>query len=197
MSEPVSKVSFFRPIGGARPVVSREAVLHAAYAVLTGTAYTDFTFARVAQVAGADESELHRWWDTPGELAVDTFFALLDLQDSECAQTDFRIQTHGLASQLRGPMGKAFTQLLAQGRTSPPVAVAVRKRWLDPRRNWARDRMARAAEDDQLRVGVDTRAALALIYSPIYSPLLFGNDLPPEDDLARCFDLAARTIFRR
>jgi len=108
MSEPVSKVSFFRPIGGARPVVSREAVLHAAYAVLTGTAYTDFTFARVAQVAGADESELHRWWDTPGELAVDTFFALLDLQDSECAQTDFRIQTHGLASQLRGPMGKAL-----------------------------------------------------------------------------------------
>ena len=190
-------MTFFKPLGEARPVVSREDMMRAAYAVLTGSAYADFSFARVAQVAGTDENELRRWWDTPSDLAVDTFFALLDLQESDSAQTDFRIQTHGLACQLRGPMGRAFTQLLAQGRTSPPVAVAVRKRWLDPRRNWARNRMARAAQDDELRVGVDTRAALALIYSPIYSPLLFGNDLPPEDDLARCFDLAARTIFRR
>jgi len=44
---------------------------------------------------------------------------------------------------------------------------------------------------------VEPRAALALLYSPLYSPLLFGNDIPSRKDLDACFDLAARAIFRR
>ena len=79
---------------------------------------------------------------------------------------------------------------------APPVAAAVRKRWLDPRRDWARMRMARAAEAGQLQPGVEPRAALALLYSPLYTPLLFGNDIPSRKDLDACVDLAARAIFR-
>ena len=58
-------------------------------------------------------------------------------------------------------------------------------------------RMARAAEAGELLPGVEPRAALALLYSPLYSPLLFGNDIPSQKDLAACIDLAAQAIFRR
>ena len=95
----------------------------------------------------------------------------------------------------RGPTGRALAAMLVGGRESPAVATAVRKRWLQPRRDWARMRLAWAAEAGQLRDGVEPRPALALLYSPLYSPLLFGNDIPSRKDLAACFDLAAQAIF--
>jgi|GEM_PF-1314877 len=196
MADPSPRVTDFTRGYGAWSAVAREDVLRAAYAVLIGSAYADFSLKRVARVAGSDEKTLRQWWDGPSDLAVETFFALLDLQESDCAMSDFRAQSHGLASQLRGPMGRAFTKMLADSRESPLIAAAVRKRWLDPRRSWARERMARAAKEGDLREGVDPRAALALIYSPIYSPLLFGKELPGPEDLANCFDLAAKAIFR-
>ncbi|GAB5349939.1 TetR/AcrR family transcriptional regulator [Alteriqipengyuania sp. 357] len=188
-----------KPKGRPRSEETREAILLAALRLLVRDGYANLSIEGVAREAGTGKSTIYRWWKGRSDLAVDAFFAgideTLDLHESGSAKADFRAQIAGLADQLRGPSGQAFAAMLAGGRESPAMAAAVRKRWLDPRRDWARMRMARAAEEGQLQDGVEPRAALALLYSPIYSPLLFGNDIPSRKDLDACFELAARAIF--
>ena len=187
--------------GRPRSEEAREAILLAALAILVREGYENLSIEGVAREAGTGKSTIYRWWGGRGDLAVDAFFATIDetpdLPETGSAEEDFRTQINGMARDLRGPPGRAFAALLMGGRESPTVSAAVRKRWLDPRRDWARMRMARAAEAGELLPGVEPRAALALLYSPLYSPLLFGNTIPPAQDLSACFDLAARTIFRR
>ncbi|MBH1943341.1 TetR/AcrR family transcriptional regulator [Erythrobacter sp. YJ-T3-07] len=188
-----------KPRGRPRSEQSREAILIAALKILVRDGYQKLTIEGVAREAGTGKSTIYRWWDGRSDLAIDAFFSAvdetLDLQDTGSAEADFRAQILGMANQLRGPTGRAFAAMLAGGRDSPAVASAVRKRWLDPRRDWARRRIAWAAKAGQLHEGVEPRAALALLYSPLYSPLLFGNDIPAQKDLAACVDLAAQAIF--
>lgn len=190
-----------KPRGRPRSEASREAILIAALKLLIRDGFEKLTIEGVAREAGTGKSTIYRWWKGRSDLAVEAFFSAidetLDLHESGSAEADFRDQILGMADQLRGPAGRAFAAMLVGGRDSPAVASTVRKRWLDPRRNWARMRMAWAGEAGQLQPQVDQRAALALLYSPLYSPLLFGNDIPPEKDLAAAFDLAARAIFVR
>ena len=197
MADNVRKVSFFKRREFAPADVSREALLAAAYTVLVREGYDHLSFDSVAREAGTQQIVVYRWWERPADLAVEVFFATLDLQERGSAQEDFRAQISNMANQLRGPLSKALARSLAESNRSPLVSATIRKRWLGPRREWARLRMARAAEEGELQDGVEPRAALALLYSPLYSPLLFGNDIPSQKDLADCFDLAAQAIFRR
>lgn len=196
MADPLSTP---KPRGRPRSEKSREAILIAALKILIRDGFENLTMEGVAREAGTGKSTIYRWWKGRADLAVDAFFSAidetLDLHESGSARDDFRAQILGMADQLRGPTGRAFAAMLVGGRESPAVATAVRKRWLQPRRDWARMRLAWAAEAGQLCDGVEPRAALALLYSPLYSPLLFGNDIPSRKDLAACFDLAAQAIF--
>lgn len=197
MADP-ERTSVAKPKGRPRSESSREAILIAAFTLLVRGGYENLSMEGVAREAGVGKSTIYRWWEGRADLAVDAFFAgideTLDLHESGSAEEDFRAQINGLAEQLRGPAGLAFAAMLAGGRE---VSAAVRKRWLDPRRDWARMRMKWAQEADQLQPQVEPRAALALLYSPLYSPLLFGNPIPSAKDLDACFDLAARAIFKR
>ena len=188
-----------QPKGRPRSEKSREAILLAALTLLVRDGFENLTMEGVAREAGTGKSTIYRWWKGRADLAVDAFFSAidetLDLQESGSAREDFRAQIMGMADQLRGPTGRAFAAMLVGGRESPSVANAVRKRWLDPRRDWARMRLAWAADAGQLQDGVEPRAALALLYSPLYTPLLFGNDIPSRKNLQTCFDLAAKAIF--
>ncbi|NCP19970.1 MAG: TetR/AcrR family transcriptional regulator [Erythrobacter sp.] len=201
MADTISTPTDSKPRGRPRSRASREAILLAALKLLIRDGYEKLTIEGVAREAGTGKSTIYRWWDGRSDLAVEAFFSAIDetleLHESGSAEDDFRAQILGMAGQLRGPAGRAFAAMLVGGRENPAVASAVRKRWLDPRRDWARMRMAWAAEAGQLQDGVEPRAALALLYSPLYSPLLFGNDVPSDKDLRACFDLAARAIFRR
>ena len=196
MADPLSTP---KPRGRPRSEKSREAILIAALKILIRDGFENLTMEGVAREAGTGKSTIYRWWKGRADLAVDAFFSAidetLDLHESGSARDDFRAQILGMADQLRGPTGRALAAMLVGGRESPAVATAVRKRWLQPRRDWARMRRAWAAEAGQLRDRVEPRPALALLYSPLYSPLLFGNDIPSRKDLAACFDLAAQAIF--
>ncbi len=190
-----------KPRGRPRSTASRDAILVAALRLLVREGYEKLTIEGVAREAGTGKSTIYRWWQGRTDLAVDAFFSAvdetLDPQETGSAEADFRSQILAIASQLRGPTGQAFAALVTGARNDVALSTALRRRWLDPRRTWGRERIAWAAQAGQLNDGVEPRAALALLYSPIYSPLLFGTDIPPDKELGACFDLAARAIFRR
>lgn len=188
-----------RVIGRPRSEKSKEAILDAAFGLLARIGYDRFTIEAVAAEAGAGKTTIYRWWKTKAALAVEAFFHAtteeLAMPDTGSAQQDFRQQISHLADLLHGDRGRAFAAMLGGARSDPELARELGDRWLAPRRQWGFARMTRAQANGELRDGVNVTAALALLYGPLYSPILFGGDVPERHAVNDYLDLACSAIF--
>lgn len=188
-----------RVTGRPRSEKSREAILDAAFRVLIARGYSGFAIEVVATVAGAGKTTIYRWWKTKAELAVDAFLHAtteeLVLPDTGSAQADFRAQITALGELLRNDRGQALAAMLGGARTDPALARTLGERWLEPRRRWGFERMMRAVANAELRVGVVPSAALAVLYGPLYTPLLFGGKVPDSVAVHAYLDVACAGIF--
>ncbi len=186
--------------GRPRSETSREAILDAAFAILAERGYAGFAIEPVAAAAAAGKTTIYRWWATKADLAVDAFFhateAELRFPDTGSAQGDFRAQIADLARLLRGPRGRVLAAMLGGARTDPGLARALGERWLQPRRVWGFARMSRALAAGELRPGVQPGPALAVLYGPLYTPLLFGGDGPSIDAVEAYLEIACAGVFR-
>ena len=188
-------------IGRPRSETSHAAILDAAFAVLVARGYGGFTIEAVAAQAGAGKTTIYRWWPTKAELAVDAFFrateAELRFPDTGSTEDDFRAQITDLAKLLRGERGRALAAMLGGARTDLDLERALLERWLKPRRAWGLAKMTKAKKAGELRMGVKPEMALSVLYSPLYTPLLFGADVPSANDVAAYLNIACAGIFVR
>jgi AcrR family transcriptional regulator len=186
--------------GRPRSEAAKEAILAAAFSLLSERGYAGLAMDAVAQASGAGKTTIYRWWPGKAELAVDAFFHAttreLTFPDTGSAQGDFTSQITELASLLRGPRGAAMAAMLGGSRTDPALARALGERWLEPRRRWGFARMSAARAKGELLPGVDVGAALAVLYGPLYAPLLFGQGVPDETAVQEILKISARGIFR-
>lgn len=185
--------------GRPRSAASRDAILDAAFLVLTKRGYAGLTIEAVAEAAGAGKATIYRWWANRGELAVDAFFHAskdeLKMPETDDPRADFRVQITELANFLRGPRGHALAAMLGGARGDRDLADVLNARWREPRRRWGFARMSRALAAGQCRPGLDVGAALGLLYGALYTPLLFGQDIPPPSQVKAHLDLAFAGIF--
>ncbi len=190
-----------RVTGRPRSESSKTAILSAAFDLLTERGYADFALEAVAARAGVGKSTIYRWWPGKAALAVDAFFEAtetdLRFPDTGTAEGDFRAQITQLATLLNGVRGRAFAAMLGGARNDPALAKTLGERWLAPRRAWGVARMARAEIDGDLLPDTPAAAALALLYGPLYTPLLFGSDVPDVEAVDAYLELACRGVFRR
>lgn len=188
-------------MGRPRSESSRQAILAAAFDLLVSRGYAGFALEAVAAAAGVGKSTIYRWWPDKAALAIDAFFQATEKElrfpDTGSIERDFRAQIGELAQLLRGERGRALASMLGGARTDPALARALGERWLEPRRAWGVERMARAAATGQLKPDTDPSAALALLYGPLYTPLLFGGDVPEAEAVEAYLALACRGIFNR
>lgn len=188
-----------RLTGRPRSEMSQEAILQAAFDQLVKRGWSGFTIEAVAAAAGAGKTTVYRWWSSKAELAVDAFFhatkAELRFPETGSAEGDFRAQILELAELLRGSRGQALAAMLGGARTDPDLGRALGERWLEPRRRWGLERMLRARADGELRPGVDPQAALAVLYGPLYAPLLFGGQVPTMEATKAYLAIAAAGVF--
>jgi AcrR family transcriptional regulator len=185
--------------GRPRSETTRAAILAAAFALLVERGYAGLAMEAVAQAAGAGKTTIYRWWKSKAELAVDAFFHAtkdeLTFPDTGTARGDFTQQITELANLLRGPRGTAMAAMLGGARTDPELAKALGDKWLNPRRQWGFARMSKAKAMGELLPDVDVGAALAVLYSPIYTPLLFSQGVPDKANVERILAIAMRGIF--
>ena len=175
--------------------------MKAAFDVLVVRGWTGFAIEAVASEAGAGKTTVYRWWKSKAELAVDAFFhateAELRFPDTGSAEGDFRAQIKELADLLRGSRGQALAAMLGGARTDPDLGRALGQRWLEPRRRWGLERMAQAHTSGELRPGVDPQAALAVLYGPLYAPLLFGGQVPAATAVEAYLRIAVAGVFAK
>lgn len=189
-----------RVSGRPRSESAREAILEAGFRLLVERGYAGFGIEPVAAAAGTGKSTIYRWWNSKAELAVEAFFnateAELRFPNTGSAESDFRAQIMELANVLRGERGRAFAGMLAGAGSDPDLGRALGERWLAPRRAWGFERMNRAKAAGELRAGVEVGAALAVLYGPLYTPLLFGGEVPVEAEVRAYLEIACFAIFR-
>jgi len=187
-------------VGRPRSETSRESILIAAFALLSELGYAGLSMDAVAKASGAGKTTIYRWWNSKAQLAVDAFFhatqAELKFPDTGTAQGDFMSQIAELADLLRGPRGAVLAAMLGGARTDPELAQALGERWLNPRRQWGFARMTEAKTAGELWPDVDVGAALAVLYGPLYTPLLFGQSVPDGPAVKRILSIATRAIFK-
>lgn len=186
-------------MGRPRSESARKAILDATFSLLLERGYDALALEAVARAAGVGKSTIYRWWQTKAELAVEAFFDAtrdeLHMPQTSDARADFRAQIGALAALLAGTRGRAFAAMLGGALNDPVLARVIGARWLDPRRRWGGERMARAAAEGQLRPGVDPWAALAVLYGPLYTPLLFGGEVPQPEAVQAYLNIACYGIF--
>ena len=185
--------------GRPRSELSKQAILSAAFDILVEQGFEKLSIEAVASASGTAKTTIYRWWRNKAELAVEAFFdgtaLTLSFPDTGTALGDFSHQILELSEVLRGHTGAAMAAMLRGARTDPDLSVALSEKWLNPRRQWGFNRMTKAASDGELQPGVDIGAALALLYGPIYTPLLFGQSVPDSEMVRKIIAIAARGIF--
>ena len=186
-------------MGRPRSEKSKEAILDAAFALLVERGYEQLALEAVAKRAGTGKTTVYRWWHSKAELAVEAFLSATEAElrfpNTGTARGDFVAQITELAELLRGARGRALAAMLGGARTDIELARALGERWLEPRRKWGYARMMKANTAGELRPGVEPSAALAVLYGPLYTPLLFGGEVPDEEAVRAYLSIAAAGVF--
>jgi Tetracyclin repressor-like, C-terminal domain len=86
--------------------------------------------------------------------------------------------------------------MLGGARTDPELAQALGERWLNPHRQWGFARMTQAKAAGELLPDVDVGAALAVLYGPLYAPLLFGQGVPDRETVQHILAITTRAVFK-
>jgi hypothetical protein len=98
-----------------------------------------------------------------------------------------------LARAYRGQQGKIMQPLLGRAQVDERLREAVKTRWVEPRRQIAREIVRRGIANGELRPGLDPDVVLDALYGSIYHRLLVPyNDAAISDSY---IDSVIDTVF--
>ena len=159
----------------------------------------------IAQRAGVSKATIYKWWPNKSLVALDAFLAGMTEQvampDTGSAELDFAEQLKSVMAFYTSPLGRLFSQFLAEGQSDPEFLVLFRERFLYARRDTARVMWRRGVDRGEIREEIDGEIVLDLIYGPMIFRLLAGHgsisDRESEAVVEAVFGGVRRPQYRR
>ena len=186
-----------RPGRGRRPAAQvRATALGVAADLLLSEGITAVTFERVAAAGGASKTTLYKWWDTPGALAAEAYFAraepILDFPDTGDIEADLRTQLTAFVRLVTHESTRiAVTGRIGAAQSEPVLAAAWSEHYSRPRRELALRALRRARERGQLADDADLSTLVDQLWGACYHRLLI-----PDEPLTPSFiDHLVRTVL--
>ena len=176
--------------GRPRSEAARKATLEAAAQLMLEVGPGAVSMDAVAERAGVSKATIYRWWPSKERLALDAVYETWaevqrQLPDTGSLRGDLlaliRPWVRLLASR---PFGRVMAALLVQVQSDPEFAEEYRARFVEPRRDQAREVFARAIARGEIPADTQVEVALDLLYGPVYHRLLHGHR-PLNDRFAR------------
>jgi AcrR family transcriptional regulator len=167
--------------GRPRSEKARLAILEAAAELLLARGLSAVSMDAVAERAGVSKATIYRWWPTKETLALDALY-----NEWAAAQPVTR-STGSLRGDLLAllrpwvrlagsrPYGRVIGALITEAQTDPEFAVVYRSRFVEPRREQAREILRRAIERGEIRPDTKIEVAVDMLYGPLYHRLLHGH----------------------
>jgi AcrR family transcriptional regulator len=176
--------------GRPRSERARKAILEAASELLLARGLSAVSMDAVAERAGVSKATIYRWWPTKETLALDALYtewaaARPHPRDTGSLRGDLLSLLRPWA-RLAGsrPYGRVVAALLTEAQTDPVFAAEYRERFVEPRRQQAREIFGRAIERGEIPADTKVEVALDLLYGPLYHRLLHGH-APLNDRFVR------------
>jgi len=167
--------------GRPRSERARKAILEAASELLLARGLSEVSMDAVAERAGVSKATIYRWWPTKETLALDALYtewaaARPHPRDTGSLRGDLLSMLRPWA-RLAGsrPYGRVVAALLTEAQTDPVFAAEYRQRFVEPRREQAREIFRRAIERGEIPADTKVEVALDLLYGPLYHRLLQGH----------------------
>jgi AcrR family transcriptional regulator len=165
---PTSEAS--HPAAGRGPR-ARAAILEAADDLLVEKGFTATTIEGIAARAGVAKQTIYRWWSSKAELLLDCLIddAGQDLPpiDTGSSAEDLRRQLLRFARFLEQPPGQVLRALIGEAQHDPTVALQLRTRYLEPRREVDCLILQRGIARGELAADLDVDDALDALYGPV------------------------------
>ena len=152
------------------------AILRAALELGEELGFDGLTIEGIAAHTGIAKTTIYRRWPNVGAIVMDAFLAeitrLAAIQTRATARDSFTASMRLLAKAYRGRLGRILRPLLGRAQTDENLREAVRTRWVEPRREVAREIVRRAMQSGELRADLDPDVVLDALYGPFYHRLL-------------------------
>jgi len=172
-------------------------ILSAALELGEQVGYDALTIEGIADRTGVAKTTIYRRWPNVWALVMDAFLGEVTraapLRERATARESFAASMKLLARAYRGQQGKIMQPLLGRAQVDERLREAVKTRWVEPRRQIAREIVRRGIANGELRPGLDPDVVLDALYGSIYHRLLI-----PYDDAAisdSYIDAVIDTVF--
>ncbi|MER9597190.1 TetR/AcrR family transcriptional regulator [Mesorhizobium sp. M0244] len=175
------KVAHPRPRGAD----ATAAILRAALELGEEVGFDALTIEGIGERTGVAKTTIYRRWPNVSAVVMDAFLAEVTkaapIQEKATARESFAASMKLLARAYRGQQGRIMRPLLGRAQTDERLLDAVKMRWVEPRRQIAREIVRRGIANGELRPGLDPDVVLDTLYGPIYHRLLVpyvNSDIP-------------------
>ncbi|MER9969095.1 TetR/AcrR family transcriptional regulator [Mesorhizobium sp. M0060] len=166
------KVAHPRPRGAD----ATAAILRAALELGEEVGFDALTIEGIGERTGVAKTTIYRRWPNVSAVVMDAFLAEVTkaapIQEKATARESFAASMKLLARAYRGQQGRIMRPLLGRAQTDDRLLEAVKMRWVEPRRQIAREIVRLGIANGELRPGLDPDVVLDALYGPIYHRLL-------------------------
>ncbi|MEM9482654.1 MAG: TetR/AcrR family transcriptional regulator [Cyanobacteria bacterium P01_F01_bin.116] len=192
MSRQKSRVKS-QPAGRPRSLESEQSILLAAWKLLQQCSVRKVSIEAIAREAGVGKTTIYRWWPSKTAVIIDAFLAQVEarlpFQATETAAESLTLQMQQVVKILSGDVGRIVAQIIAEGQCDSEALESFCDRFLNPRRDAARQVILQGIESGEFAPDLDPDLAMDILYGPIYYRLLvqhlpldqtFANALPQQ-----------------
>jgi AcrR family transcriptional regulator len=162
--------------GRPRDRETTASILRAALDLAEERGFDSLSVEGVAARAGVAKTTIYRRWPNAWAIVMDAFLAevtrLAPIQARATARDSLAASMRLLARAYRGRPGKLLRPLLGRAQVEQDLREEVRTRWVEPRRQAAREVIRRGIEAGELRADLDADVMLDALYGPLYHRLL-------------------------
>ncbi len=155
------------------------AILKATLQLLERRPLRKVTADAIARRAGVSKATIYKWWPNKSLVALDAYLAGMServaMPDTGSAEVDFTEQLQSVMAFYLSPLGRLFSQFIAEGQSDAAFLALFRDRFLYARRDAARAMWRRGVDRGEIRDDLDSDIVLDLIYGPMVFRLLAGH----------------------
>lgn len=171
-------------MGRPRSVESEQAILAAAWCLLQHNNASKISIEAIAREAGVGKTTIYRWWPNKTAILVDAFLAQIEpsilFPKAETATEALVLQMKSVVRALSSDAGRIVAEIIAEGQRDSDALDSFRDRFLNIRRDAARQIILQGIEAGEFDPNLNTDVAMDILYGPIYYRLLVRH-LPLDE----------------
>jgi AcrR family transcriptional regulator len=187
--------------GRTRSLHAESAILRAVLYLLERKPLRKVTTDAIARRARVSKATIYKWWPNKSHVALDAYLRVMNervvVPDTGSAEKDFTQQLQSVTAFYISPLGRLFSQFIAEGQSDSDFQALFRTRFLYVRRDAARVMWRRGVERGDIRTDIDSEIVLDLIYGPILFRLMAGHGTLNDSEAAVMVQAIFSGIGRR